>query len=172
MDEVERRLEVYGQHGVPLRLGHAHHQAVLGDAGVVHQDVYAAEVLHDPVDDLMRLFEIRRIRGIAFGLDAQRCDLGLGGLAVLVDRQVGERHIGALPMPRAAPVTTATFPSSNFITFNVLRVSVKYSVFPFFVQKTNKVKKNILKRPAAAGFSPNITNFTVRKRNFVKPLTI
>ena len=56
---------------------------------------YAAEVLHDPVDDLMRLFEIRRIRGIAFGLDAQRCDLGLGSLAVLVDRQVGERHIGA-----------------------------------------------------------------------------
>ena len=43
----------------------------------------------------MRLFEIRRIRGIAFGLDAQRRDLGLGGLAVLVDRKVGERHIGA-----------------------------------------------------------------------------
>jgi glycine hydroxymethyltransferase len=46
----------------------------------------------------------------------------------------------------------------------------KYSVFPFFIQKTNKVKKNILKRSAADGFSPNITNFTHRKRKFAKPL--
>jgi hypothetical protein len=45
----------------------------------------------------------------------------------------------------------------------------KYSVFPFFVRKTNKVKKNILKRSAAAGISPNITNFTVRKRIITNP---
>ena len=44
----------------------------------------------------MRLFEIRRVRGVSFGPDAQRRDLGFGGLAVLVDRKVRERHVGAL----------------------------------------------------------------------------
>ena len=96
MDEVERRLEVHRQHGVPLCLGHAHHQAVLGDSGVVHEDVDTAEILHDPVDDRVRLFEVGCVRGIALGLHAQRGDLGFGGLAVLVDRKVGERHVGAL----------------------------------------------------------------------------
>ena len=96
MDEVERRLEVHGQHGVPLGFAHAHHQAVLGDAGVVHENIDAAEILDDLFDDLVRLFEIRRVRRIALGLDAQRRDLGFGGFAVVVDHEVGERHVGAL----------------------------------------------------------------------------
>ncbi len=40
--------------------------------------------------------KVRCVRGIAFGFHAQRGDFGLGSLAVLVDRKVGERHIGAL----------------------------------------------------------------------------
>ena len=96
VDEVERRLEVDRQHGIPLGLGHAHHQAVLGDSGVVHKDVDTAEILDDLVDDRVRLFEVGCVRGIALGLHAQRGDLGFGSFAVLVDRKVGERHVGAL----------------------------------------------------------------------------
>ena len=44
----------------------------------------------------MRLFEIRGVRGVSLGLYAQCGDLGLGGFAVLVDHEVGERHVGTL----------------------------------------------------------------------------
>lgn len=64
--------------------------------GVVHENIDAAEILDDLFDDLVRLFEIRRVRRIALGLDAQRRDLGFGGFAVVVDHEVGERHVGAL----------------------------------------------------------------------------
>ena len=95
MDEVERRLEVHRQHGVPLGLRHAHHQAVLRDSGIVYEDVDAAEILHDLFDDLVRLFEVGGVRSVALGLHAQRCDLSFGSLAVLVDHEVGERYVGA-----------------------------------------------------------------------------
>ena len=44
VDVVERRLEVDGEHSVPLLFGHAEHETVLGDACVVHQDVDPAEI--------------------------------------------------------------------------------------------------------------------------------
>ena len=96
MDEVERRLEIHRQHGVPLGLGHAHHQTVLRDSGVVHQDVNAAELLDDLLDDLVGLFEIGGIRGVTLGLDAECGNLGLGGLSVLIDGQIGEGDVGTL----------------------------------------------------------------------------
>ena len=40
--------------------------------------------------------KIGGIRRIPLRLHAQCGDLGLGSLAVLVDHQVGERHVGAL----------------------------------------------------------------------------
>ena len=40
--EQERALEIDVQHGVPVRFAHAHEPAVLGDAGVVDQDVHFA----------------------------------------------------------------------------------------------------------------------------------
>lgn len=46
----EYALEVGGEHGIPVAFLHAHEQAVLGDAGVVHQDidggVFCQDVLH------------------------------------------------------------------------------------------------------------------------------
>src|ERR1035437_3396954 len=42
LGEQERALEIDVQHGVPVRLAHAHDQTVLGDAGVVDQDVHLA----------------------------------------------------------------------------------------------------------------------------------
>src|ERR1017187_4198597 len=45
--EEERALQIDVQHSVPVRLTHAHEQAVLGDAGVVYQDVHFAGGCHD-----------------------------------------------------------------------------------------------------------------------------
>ena len=53
-----------------------------------------AEVLHDLVDDLVRLFKVRGVRGITLGLDAECGDFGFGSLAVLVDHQVREGNVG------------------------------------------------------------------------------
>ena len=47
VDEVEGAFEVDGDYGVPLSLGHAHHQTVFGYAGVVDKDVDAAEVFYN-----------------------------------------------------------------------------------------------------------------------------
>ena len=40
-------LQVDVQHGVPIRFAHAHEQAVLGDAGVVHQNVHVSRLLQN-----------------------------------------------------------------------------------------------------------------------------
>ena len=58
MDKVEGRLEVDSNHGVPLLLSHAEHEAVLGDAGVVYQDVDRTEVLLYFVYHLGSLFKV------------------------------------------------------------------------------------------------------------------
>ena len=96
MDEVERRLQVDRQHGIPLRLAHAHHQAVLGNAGIVHQNIDPAEIGDDLLHDFVRLFEIGGIRGVALAFHTQCGDLRLGGFSVLVDHQIGECNIRAL----------------------------------------------------------------------------
>ncbi len=94
--EVESALEVNGYHGVPLLLGHAHHETVLGDSGVVHQNVDTAEVLFHLVDHFLCLLEICGIGGISFCLHAHGCDFCFGFLAGLVDVEVGESYVGSL----------------------------------------------------------------------------
>ena len=39
MYEVEGRLQVDSDNGIPLLLGHAKHQTVLGDTSIVDQDI-------------------------------------------------------------------------------------------------------------------------------------
>ena len=95
MDEVERRFQVNCNHGVPLCLAHAQHDAVFGDAGVVDQDVDVAEVLFDLCHHAFGFVEAGCVAGVAFGLHAQGGDFGLGLLANLVDYQVGECDVGA-----------------------------------------------------------------------------
>ena len=95
VDEVERALEVYGDNGVPLLLGHAHHEAVFGDAGVVDKDVDAAKVVLDLINDFFGLFKIGGIRGVAFNLYAEGGDFGFGLLAVFVNYEVGESDVCA-----------------------------------------------------------------------------
>ena len=51
--EVERRLKVRGDDGIPLCLVHAHEQAVAGDTRVVDEDVYLPEGLEYAADHLL-----------------------------------------------------------------------------------------------------------------------
>ena len=70
MDEVEGALEIDGDDGVPLLLGHAHHETVLGDAGVVDKNVDVAEVFVDFLHDGFRFGEVGGIAGIGAAGDA------------------------------------------------------------------------------------------------------
>ena len=79
-----------------LCFAHAHHQAVFGDAGIIDQNVDAAEILHDLVDHFVRIFKVGGVRGVSFGFYAQGVQLLLRLLAVFVDRQIGERDVGSL----------------------------------------------------------------------------
>ena len=58
MDEVKGRLQVYGYHGVPLLLGHAHHEAVFCDSGIVNQNVYRAKVFFHLANHLLGLGKV------------------------------------------------------------------------------------------------------------------
>ena len=90
VDEVEGRLEVDADHGVPLGLAHAKHQAVFRDACVVDEDVHAAEVFHYFLDRLVGLVEVGGVRGVAFHAYAKGTDLFFCGSTVFVDDEVGE----------------------------------------------------------------------------------
>ena len=92
MNEVERRLEVHADDGVPLLFGHAQHESVFGDACVVDEDVDCAEVFFDLLHERFRLDEVCGVAGIALALDAERCYFGLG---LLVDGKVCECDVGA-----------------------------------------------------------------------------
>ena len=92
MDEVKGRLQVDGNHGIPLLLRHAQHQAVLGDAGIVDEDVDAAKLFLHLLHHFLRLSEVSGIRGIALGLHALGGNLLLG---FFIDFEVGECHVGS-----------------------------------------------------------------------------
>lgn len=96
VDEVEGAFEVYCDYGVPLSLGHAHHEAVFGDAGVVDKDVDAAEVFDNLCHYVLGLVEVGGVGGVAFALHAAGGDFSLGGFAVFVYCKVGESDVGAL----------------------------------------------------------------------------
>ena len=95
VDEVEGRFEVHGDNRVPLGLAHPHHEAVLGDAGVVDEDVDAAEVLEDLLDDGVRLVEVGRVGGVTLDLMPESGDLGDGLLGRFVDDKIGEGDVRA-----------------------------------------------------------------------------
>ena len=113
---MKRAGQVGRQHRLPILLLHAHGQAVLGDAGVVHQNVDAAEFLAllcekaermESADAQIHLHDERlAARGANFG----------GDLLELIDLARGQHDARAAddsasaqarPMPRLAPVTNA-----------------------------------------------------------------
>lgn len=100
MDEVEGRLQVDVEDGIPLCLRHAEHQAVLGDSGIVDEDVDAAEVGVDLLHDGLGLGKVGGIARIGAAGDAQGLDLLACGLKagshVVVEDKVGECDVSAL----------------------------------------------------------------------------
>ena len=72
MDEIECGLEVHVDDGIPLRLTHPEHQAVLGDTGIVHENIYMAELCHNLVHNFLSLSEISSIGSITFHLMSKR----------------------------------------------------------------------------------------------------
>jgi hypothetical protein len=92
----EVALEVDADHAVPLVLGHVHEHPVAGDAGVVDEDVEAAELVDRLPDHRLRLAEVGDVRAVRDGLTALRLDLG--------DDLLRRRRVRALARERRAEV--------------------------------------------------------------------
>ena len=88
MDEVECRLEVDADDGIPLLFGHPHHKSVLGDACVVDKDVNPSEIGDNLLDHGMGLLEISCVGGISLDLVAESLKLLDSFLCSLVDHEV------------------------------------------------------------------------------------
>ena len=93
VDEVESRFQVHCNHCIPLLFGHTEHQSVLGDAGIVHQNVNRAKLLLHGFHHLLSLCKVGSVAGVALSLHALGCNLLFG---FLVNCQVGESHVGSL----------------------------------------------------------------------------
>ena len=95
MDEVEGALEVHGDDSVPLCLSHAQHQSVLGDTGVVDQNLHRAKVCDNLLHGSLGLRKVSSVAGVALGLHTQRVELTLGlqTAVLLVDSEVGEGDV-------------------------------------------------------------------------------
>ena len=90
MDEVERALEVDRDDCIPLGLGHSQHESVFGYARIVDKDVYRAELLLDLLNHLFGLCKVGSIAGVSLHFHSLGGNLGLGGLAVIIDNEVCE----------------------------------------------------------------------------------
>jgi len=80
---------------VPLLLGHAEHEAVFGDAGVVDQNVDVAEILLYLLHHFLGGCEISRVRSVSLAFHAISGDLLFCLLAVLIDHEVGKCYVAA-----------------------------------------------------------------------------
>ena len=88
VQEIEGALHVHGNHGVPLAFAHAHHQAVLGNTGVIYKNVDMPKIRHHLGNHLLRLLKVCRVGGIALHGHAKGFQLRNGLLGNLVDFQV------------------------------------------------------------------------------------
>ena len=95
MDEIERRLKVDADDGIPLLLSHSHHQAILGDSRVVDKNIDPSEIGEDLLHDNMSLLEISRIGSVSFDLMAESLQFLDCLFSRLVDHEVGKCHIGS-----------------------------------------------------------------------------
>ena len=92
VDEIECRLQVNCDNGVPLLLTHSQHQAVLSDTSIVDKNVDGAKLLLHLLHDFLGLSKVGSVAGVALCLHAQGLNLGL---SLLVDSEVGECDVGA-----------------------------------------------------------------------------
>jgi hypothetical protein len=87
-------LQVHGDHGVPLLLGHVDEHTVAQDAGVVHEDVEVAERLDGGVDQALAAFPVGHVVAVGDGLAAHALDLGHD---LLGRRETATRAVGGAP---------------------------------------------------------------------------
>ena len=113
MDEVVGRLEIDVDHHIPLFLIHLEHQAVAGDAGIVHQHIDAAEILHDLVNHLMGLLEVGGIGSVGLAAHAQSKYFVLRILGIVVDGQIRKSDVGAVLCEAKGDRTADTARSSR-----------------------------------------------------------
>ena len=114
LGEVEHRLEVHVDDGIPLFLGHALQRGVLGDTRVVDEDIDAAEVLDDFVDDLMRLLKVGGVGGISLDLDAKSLQFFFRFHDDIVQGDIGEGDVAAfLGKTQGDGLANATTSSRN-----------------------------------------------------------
>ena len=92
----EGALEVHLDHRVPLRLAHVGEHAVAQDAGVVDEDVEAAEGVDGGLHEALGAVPVADVVGVGDGLAAH-------GLH-LVDHLLGRAGVVALAVHRAAEV--------------------------------------------------------------------
>ena len=94
LGEEEGALEVDVQHRVPVRLAHAHEQAVLGDAGVVDQDVHLAGGRQDLLRGGLHAGGLGDVGGEGPGLAPQRLGL-LHGFGAELELQIHAGNVRA-----------------------------------------------------------------------------
>ena len=93
VQEVEGRFHIHGYNCVPLGFCHSHHQAVLGDTGVIDQDIDVAELLLNLGHHGLRFLEVGGVGGIGLHLVAESGNLCHRLLGRFVDDQVCEGDI-------------------------------------------------------------------------------
>jgi hypothetical protein len=127
--------------GVEVLFAHVEDHAVAQDAGVVDDDVELAEIIERALDDAFGGLEI------ADALEARDRLAAEAERISLITSSAGERdwpvpskwpprsltttlapclasnNASSRPIPRPAPVTIATFPSSNAIAVSILSLS-------------------------------------------------
>ena len=69
-DHVERALEVYADDGIEIFFLHHGDELVTGDARVVYENVYAAEIRLDCVNNCFGFVEVSDIAAVSFGFSA------------------------------------------------------------------------------------------------------
>ncbi len=127
----EAAVQMHGDHVRPVRPAHAVEDAVAQDAGIVDQDIDAAEGVERRLDDFVGIARLadRQRRGDRFAagfLDfvddrLRRAGIGAGAVEAAPISQTTTRAPSCAinsamprPMPRAAPVTMATLPATIF----------------------------------------------------------
>ena len=95
VDKVESRLQVYANHSVPLLFGHAEHQTVLRNAGIVYQHVDRTEVFMHLLHHLGSLSKVSSIRSVSKTLHALSFDFLTSSFAVFVNYQISESNVSA-----------------------------------------------------------------------------
>ena len=95
LGHAEYRSEVGVHHAVELFLGHALDGGVVGDAGVVDEDVDLAKIGQHLLDEVLCLLVVGHVAGIAFRRDAEGEEFLFDGNHFLVMCAAAEGHVAA-----------------------------------------------------------------------------